>query len=40
MFADKKGQTKKHEKELKLNHCARTVLQCRILNSRKGDVNG
>ena len=30
-----------HEKELKKpNHCAKTVLQCRILKARKSDVNG
>ena len=29
-----------HEKELKPNHCAKTVLQCKTLNSKKSDVNG
>ena len=28
-----------HEKELKSNHCTKTVLQCKILNFRKSDVN-
>ena len=29
-----------HEKELESNHCAKNVLQCRILKASKTDVNG
>ena len=29
-----------HEKELETNHCAKKVLQCRILKASKTDVNG
>ena len=29
-----------HGKELESNHCAKNVLQCRILKASKTDVNG
>ena len=42
MVTDEKGQTKNMcmKRNQKCNHCAKNVLQCRILKASKTDVNG
>ena len=42
MVTDEKGQTKNMymKRNQKSNHCAKNVLQCRILKASKTDVNG
>ena len=42
MVTDEKGQTKNMcmKRNQKCNHCAKNVLQCRILEAIKTDVNG
>ena len=42
MVTDEKGQTKNMymKRNQKSNHCAKNVLQCRILKAGKTDVNG
>ena len=42
MAADEKGQTKNMymKRNQMSNHCAKNVLQCRILKASKTDVNG
>ena len=42
MVTDEKGQTKNMymKRNQKSNHCAKNVLQCRILKANKTDVNG
>ena len=42
MVTDGKGQTKNMymKRNQKSNHCAKTVLQCRIRKAHKTDVNG
>ena len=42
MFTDEKDQTKNMymKRNQKSNHCAKNVLQCRILKASKTDVNG
>ena len=42
MVTDEKGQTKNMymKRNQKSNHCAKTVLQCRIRKAHKTDVNG
>ena len=42
MVTDEKGQTKNMymKRNQKSNHCAKNVLQCRILKASKTDENG
>ena len=42
MVTDEKGQTKNMymKRNQKSNHCAKNVLQCRILKASKTDANG
>ena len=42
MVTDEKGQSKNMymKRNQKSNHCAKNVLQCRILKASKTDVNG
>ena len=42
MIADKKDQAKNMymKRNKNSNHCAKNVLQCRILKANKTDVNG
>ena len=42
MVTDEKGQTKNMylKRNQKSNHCAKNVLQCRILKGSKTDMNG
>ena len=42
MVTDETGQTKKvyMKRNQKSNHCAKDVLQCRIMKTSKTDING